>query len=330
MLQREVQALLDEGVSYIQLDSLRYVIELADVRRRQQMLQAGEDLDQALADTIAADNATLRNARGPGRTIALHMCRGNNRSAWRSEGGYDEIAERAFASLDVDRFLLEYDTERTGGFEPLRFVPRDKTVVLGLISFKNPQLESQDQLFQRIDEAARYIPVENLALSPQCGFASTAPGNMLTPEEQKRKLELVMVLAVFRSEELHEALRRFPESTTYCVLHPDLKGYWMFFGRVVVGETWFFHAPVPADAAPDSFDFQALLNRAAGLEFKAEFEPGGFWDLRVSVADQYRVGRVFIAGDAAHSHPPYGGYGLNNGLEDVANLGWKLAAKIQG
>ena len=192
MLQREVQALLDEEVTYIQLDSLRYVIELADVRRRQQMLQAGEDLDQALEDTIAVDNATLRNARRPGVAIAMHMCRGNNRSAWRSEGGYDVVAERAFTSLDVDRFLLEYDTERAGGFEPLRFMPPDKVVVLGLISSKNPQLESQDQLFRRIDEAARYVPVENLALSPQCGFASTAPGNMLTPEVQKRKLELVV------------------------------------------------------------------------------------------------------------------------------------------
>ena len=192
MLQREVQALLDEGVTYIQLDSLRYVIELADVRRRQQMLQAGEGLEQALEDTIAADNATLRNARRPGVTIAMHMCRGNNRSAWRSEGGYDVVAERAFASLDVDRFLLEYDTERAGGFEPLRFMPSDKVVVLGLISSKNPQLESQDQLLRRIDEAAKYVPIENLALSPQCGFASTAPGNMLSPEEQKRKLELVV------------------------------------------------------------------------------------------------------------------------------------------
>ncbi|CAI8033312.1 Uncharacterized protein YxjG [Geodia barretti] len=192
MLQREVQALLDEGVTYIQLDSLRYVIELADVRRRQQMLQAGEDLDQALENTIAADNATLRNARRPSVTIAMHMCRGNNRSAWRSEGGYDVVAERAFASLDVDRFLLEYDTERAGGFEPLRFMPSDKVVVLGLISSKNPQLESQDQLLRRIDEAAKYVPIENLALSPQCGFASTAPGNMLSPEEQKRKLELVV------------------------------------------------------------------------------------------------------------------------------------------
>ncbi len=139
-----------------------------------------------------------------------------------------------------------------------------------------------------------------------------------------------MMLAVFRSEELHEAFKRFPESTTYRALHPDLKGYWMFFGRVVVGETWFFHAPVPVDATPENYDFQALLNRAAGLEFEAEFQHVDFWDLRVSVADKYRVGRVFIAGDAAHSHPPYGGFGLNNGLEDVTNLGWKLASRLQG
>ena len=195
ILHREVQALLDEGVTYIQLDSLRYVIELADTQRRRQMLEVGEDLDRALEDTIAADNATLQDARRPGVTIALHMCRGNNRSAWRSDGGYDVIAERAFGSLNVDRFLLEYDTGRAGGFEPLRFMPRDKVVALGLISSKNPQLESQDQLLRRIDEAAKYVSVENLALSPQCGFASTAPGNMLTPDEQKRKLELVVETA---------------------------------------------------------------------------------------------------------------------------------------
>ncbi len=195
ILHREVQALLDEGVTYIQLDSLRYVIELADTQRRRQMLEVGEDLDRALEDTIAADNATLQDARRPGVTIALHMCRGNNRSAWRSDGGYDVIAERAFGSLNVDRFLLEYDTGRAGGFEPLRFMPRDKVVALGLISSKNPQLESQDQLLRRIDEAAKYVSVENLALSPQCGFASTAPGNMLTPDERKRKLELVVETA---------------------------------------------------------------------------------------------------------------------------------------
>ncbi|MCH8351587.1 MAG: 5-methyltetrahydropteroyltriglutamate--homocysteine S-methyltransferase, partial [Chloroflexi bacterium] len=112
------------------------------------------------------------------------MCRGNNRSAWLVEGGYDAIAEKAFGSLQVDRFLLEYDTDRAGGFEPLRFVPRDKTVVLGLISSKNPVLESGDLLRRRIDEAAQYIPLENLAISPQCGFASTAPGNLPTPDQQ--------------------------------------------------------------------------------------------------------------------------------------------------
>ena len=123
------------------------------------------------------------------------MCRGNNRSAWRSEGGYDVIAEKAFSRLNVDRFLLEYDTERAGGFEPLRFVPDGKTVVLGLISSKDPTLESMDSLQRRNDEAARYVPIDNLAISPQCGFASTAPGNMLTQDQQRRKLELVVEVA---------------------------------------------------------------------------------------------------------------------------------------
>jgi 5-methyltetrahydropteroyltriglutamate--homocysteine methyltransferase len=195
ILQREVQALLGEGVSYIQLDSLRYVIQLADPHIRQQLQQAGHNLDQALDETIAADNATLQDARKAGVTVGLHMCRGNNRSAWRTTGSYEVVAEKAFSLLEVDRFLLEYDTDRAGGFEPLRFVPGDKMVVLGLISSKNPQLESQDQLRRRIDEAAQYVPIERLALSPQCGFASTAPGNLLTWDEQRRKLELVVETA---------------------------------------------------------------------------------------------------------------------------------------
>ena len=195
ILQREVKALLDEGVLYIQLDSLRYVTALANPRQRQQIIDSGEDPDKELDEIIAADNATFQDAKRPGVTLALHMCRGNNRSAWLTEGGYDAIAEKAFGSLQVDRFLLEYDTDRAGGFEPLRFVPRDKTVVLGLISSKEPTLESQDMLRRRIDEAARYLPLENLAISPQCGFASTAPGNMLTQDEQRRKLELVVEVA---------------------------------------------------------------------------------------------------------------------------------------
>ncbi len=139
-----------------------------------------------------------------------------------------------------------------------------------------------------------------------------------------------MVLAVFRSKELHEALKRFPLATTYRAMKPELQGYWQFFGRIDVGEGFFFHAPVPADATPDNFDFLKLLHDAAGLEFAAEFDYIGFWDLRIMVASQYSQSRVFIAGDACHQHPPYGGFGLNTGLEDAANLGWKLAARLRG
>jgi hypothetical protein len=109
-----------------------------------------------------------------------------------------------------------------------------------------------------------------------------------------------------------------------------MKGYWQFFGRVDVGEQFFFHSPVPLGTTKDNYDFKALIQHAAGFPFEAEFDHVGFWDLRVAVAENYRVGRVFIAGDAAHSHPPYGGFGVNNGLEDVTNLGWKLAARLEG
>lgn len=140
----------------------------------------------------------------------------------------------------------------------------------------------------------------------------------------------LMVLLVFRSTGLHELLRRYPGKSFYNVLHPDLQGYWQFFGRVDLGTTWFFHAPVPPGSTQDSMDYRALLHRAAGAEFDVEFEHVGFWDLRFAIADRYRQGRAFIAGDAAHSHPPYGGYGINTGLEDAANLAWKLHAALAG
>ncbi|WP_332824026.1 FAD-dependent monooxygenase [Ramlibacter sp.] len=140
----------------------------------------------------------------------------------------------------------------------------------------------------------------------------------------------VMVLLVFRSRQLHELLQRYPGKSYYNVLQPQLQGYWKFLGRVDLGNTWFFHAPVPAGTTADNFDFKAFLHEAVGAEFEVEFEHIGFWDLRFAIADRYRAGRLFIAGDAAHSHPPYGGYGVNSGLEDARNLGWKLAATLQG
>ena len=140
----------------------------------------------------------------------------------------------------------------------------------------------------------------------------------------------MMVLLVFRSAQLHELLKRFPGKSYYNVLQPELKGYWKFFGRVDLGTRWFFHAPVPPGTTRDNFDFASYLHQAVGAEFDVEFEHIGFWDLRFAIADTYRNGRSFIAGDAAHSHPPYGGYGVNTGFEDARNLGWKLAAKLQG
>ena len=139
-----------------------------------------------------------------------------------------------------------------------------------------------------------------------------------------------MVLLVFKSQELHTLLARFPGKSFYNVLHPELKGYWKFFGRVDLGNTWFFHAPVPMGTTADNFDFKKYLHDSVGAEFEIEFQHIGFWDLRFALADQYRAGRIFIAGDAAHSHPPYGGYGVNSGFEDARNLGWKLAAALQG
>jgi 5-methyltetrahydropteroyltriglutamate--homocysteine methyltransferase len=195
MLRAEIAALHLDGCSYIQLDSLHYVERVADRTIRARMIAEGEDPDAYLDELIAIDNAVLDGARRPGVTVGMHMCRGNNRSAWHAEGSYEPIAEKAFSALKVDRFLLEYDTDRAGGFEPLRFMPRDKTVVLGLISSKEPALESVDDLRRRIDEAARYVPIDHLAIAPQCGFASTFLGNMLTWDDQRRKLELVVETA---------------------------------------------------------------------------------------------------------------------------------------
>ena len=149
-------------------------------------------------------------------------------------------------------------------------------------------------------------------------------------ERSKQDYEQTMLLAVFRSRELHEALKRFPERSTYRVLRPELKGYWQFFGRVYHPDGWFFHAPAPPDSKIETFDALALIQEAAGFAFDCEFEHVSFWKMRVAVAEEYQRGSIFIAGDAAHSHPPYGGFGLNNGLEDIVNLGWKLAARLEG
>jgi 5-methyltetrahydropteroyltriglutamate--homocysteine methyltransferase len=191
----ELAALAGEGVPYLQLDNPHYPDYISD-ERRADWRALGVDADVALADDIAADNASLARLDRSRVTIGMHLCRGNGPlGRWHTAGGYERIAEQVFGGLDVDRFLLEYDSERAGGFEPLRFMPRGKVVVLGLVTTKSAALESQDELLRRIDEASRYVPVEELALSPQCGFASTLVGNPLTWDDQRRKLELVVETA---------------------------------------------------------------------------------------------------------------------------------------
>jgi 5-methyltetrahydropteroyltriglutamate--homocysteine methyltransferase len=187
----ETKALAAEGVAYIQIDAPRYSYYLDPKWRDFLRAEFGEPA-ALLNEALAADNACFRAARKPGVTLAIHLCRGNNRSQWYASGGYDAIAEKLFNELEVDRFLLEYDDERSGSFEPLRFVPKGKTVVLGLVSSKTPQLEDPTTLLRRIDDASTYIPLENLALSPQCGFASMAEGNLLTEADQWAKLQLVV------------------------------------------------------------------------------------------------------------------------------------------
>ena len=190
IIHSEVQALVSEGTPYIQLDNPHYPDYIED-SRREQWRAIGIDPDKALIEDVAADTACFAGV-DPQQTVrALHICRGNGRSAWHTQGGYERIAETVFGSLDVDVYLLEYDSDRAGGFEPLRFMPKDKTVVLGLVTTKLGSLESPDLLLQRIDEASKFVPAENLAISPQCGFASMSGGNLLSSDEQRRKLELV-------------------------------------------------------------------------------------------------------------------------------------------
>jgi 5-methyltetrahydropteroyltriglutamate--homocysteine methyltransferase len=195
IMKTELARLSSEGVKYIQIDAPRYSYFMDPKWRDWIRAEMKIEPDALLDESIRADNACFEAARRPGITLAMHLCRGNNRSHWYAEGGYDAIAEKLFTTMAVHRFLLEYDDERSGTFEPLRLVPRDKTVVLGLISSKKAQLESADDIARRIDEASRYFPTEKLALSPQCGFASTMEGNVLTEDEQWAKLRLVADVA---------------------------------------------------------------------------------------------------------------------------------------
>ena len=191
-IQREmVSGLIAAGCRYVQLDEPSYT-GYVDPATLERMKSRGEDPMRRLERAIAADNATIA---GLDATFGLHICRGNRASMWHREGGYDAIAERLFNGLKFDRLLLEYDSPRAGSFEPLRFVPKGVSIVLGLITTKSGEVETVGELRQRIEEAARYVPLEQLAISPQCGFASGIAGNLLSEDEQWRKLEVMLEVA---------------------------------------------------------------------------------------------------------------------------------------
>ncbi len=188
---REVEELVRLGCTYIQIDAPQYAA-LLDPEMREGYRKRGSDPEKLIDICIEMDNAIISGH--PGITFGIHICRGNNQSKFYARGDYEPIA-RIFTQTRFQRFLLEYDDERSGGFEPLRYMPEDRFVVLGLVTTKKPRLESAEELRQRIEEASRYVPLERLALSPQCGFASTMEGNRISPEDQRRKLELVASVA---------------------------------------------------------------------------------------------------------------------------------------
>jgi len=184
-----VAGVVEAGCLYVHIDAPGYTAYV-DGPSVEAMRARGEDPLANLRRSLRADNALIRGFDGV--TFGIHLCRGNQRSTWHREGAYDAIAEMLINELNHARFLLEYDSPRAGGFEPLRFVPRGKTIVLGLVSTKVPELETIDDLRRRMDEAARYVALDQLALSPQCGFASEVVGNLISEDDQKRKLELIV------------------------------------------------------------------------------------------------------------------------------------------
>ncbi len=191
--QAELQALAAKGATYVQLDDTTFTL-FCDEKWRGRVVERGYDPDKLLTQYVDLINSVAANAPAD-ITLAMHMCRGNNQGEWLFSGGYDAIAEQLFSDIQLDSLFLEYDTERAGTFMPLRYLPQNKFVVLGLVTSKSPALEKQSDLIQRIETAAKHFPIERMGLSPQCGFASTLPGNPLTEDDQWRKLALVVETA---------------------------------------------------------------------------------------------------------------------------------------
>ncbi|HEY5273628.1 MAG TPA: FAD-dependent monooxygenase [Acidimicrobiales bacterium] len=245
---------------------------------------------------------------------------------WYAPPGLEQV--RSYYFQENER-LPQYLTEQ---------VLRDRVAQLpsveALLGWTAKSVE-QDDDGVHVTIAGEEWPYEEQVLDGQfvvgCDGARSLVREAIGIERRGPDYGLRMLLAVFRSKDLHEGLERFPNRTTFRVIKPETNGIWQFFGRVDVGESFFFHGPVPPETTSSDVEYlKAMLAEVAGFPIEVEFDYIGFWDMRIEVATTYRSGRGFIAGDACHSHPPYGGFGLNTGIEDVANLGWKLAAALEG
>ena len=298
-------------------------------RKTLSRIPKGQNLTQRTLEHFArwGLEKELRNARlmPPGYPIGELTAYGDLMSQyWHAPAGRELV--RKFYSQDNDR-LPQYQLEG---------VLRERIAALDSVDFFAGW--SAGEIEQ--DDTGVYVEIKNdetgetQRLSGEylvgADGAQSRVRNQMGIQRSTQDYEKTMLLAVFKSAQLDEALKRFPERSTYRVIHPDLDGYWQFFGRIGVPHGWFFHAPVPTGSKIETFDALGLIREAVGCPVECEFEHLSFWQMRVAVADEYQRNRVFIAGDAAHAHPPYGGFGLNNGLEDIVNLGWKLAAKVQG
>jgi 2-polyprenyl-6-methoxyphenol hydroxylase-like FAD-dependent oxidoreductase len=245
-------------------------------------------------------------------------------------GGYDyewlrRSSVRRFYATDNER-LPQYATERA---------LRDRVAELPTVTIHDGwRAEQVGQREDRVLVTARDASGDVLEIDAEYAVGCDGSRSMVRDAagigQDRTDHEQLMVLLVFRSQQLDGLFERFPGTSFVNVLHPDLEGYWQFLGRVDARETWFFHAPVERELDPRSTDFEPLLQRMIGTHVDAEIQHVGHWDMRFALADRYRQGRILIAGDAAHSHPPYGGYGINTGFEDAANLAWKLAATLEG
>ncbi|RBY94751.1 monooxygenase [Blastococcus sp. TBT05-19] len=304
-------------------------VSCAVVERRTELsrIPKGQNLTQRTMEHFRfwglAEKLRAARTMPPGSPIGTVVAYGDLLGEfWHAPPGREQVAN---FFVERNERLPQYRTE-----EVLRGAMTEQDSVEAFAGWKATRVEQDDSGVRISIERDGEEQVLEAEYVVGCDGGRSVVAEQSGVQRSGSDFDQVVALAVFRSTELDAILERFPPRSTYRVVAPYLKGYWAFFGRVDAEGTWFFHAPIPEGTTAETADVEQMLHRAVGQEFAHQVDHLGFWDLRVQVAHEYRSGRAFIAGDAAHTHPPYGGFGLNNGLEDAVNLGWKLTAVLRG